>query len=1158
MMRRLVGRAFRFARSVRSGRFPGTGISNRGRLRGRITGLNGYSARVVLVALLVATPSVVAGVGSPAAIEESQSSLAGDPGGTVSAAPSTGGLPATDGRTTTRQTASTVTVSFEEIPGSGPTHDGLSLTTDYEPAYGIEFLPPSDEVTGGATVVECGPGDPACEAAHDGQSVVAGAVRSEFASHPITVEFDEPQRTVSLHLKHKPTGRDFTAIGTLTAYDAEGNQLETNDVTFEPGTGWHPLEVGNEFGSARIAEVTVAGGEEGDVPYNNAIIVDSLSFRTGTSSTPTPDTTPPDARLFEPTNGSIVTYEEARTGVALELAVSDDRQLANVSYRYRTDAWSDRRFICGNEHSRSCPPADPGLDTRREGSVEPTANVPVADGTYRIEVRGCDLAGNCATADTQIQVTTPGPVRIEGVNPESPAEPVAVRERPRRMAAGDNVTLTGSFHGRIDVALFADGCTSFPTECPYRDDIPDSNVSRSVDGETLTVEMPAVPEPYDRRELFFGVYDQINGDGIRTTAEGWRRSEIFSLGEPSYPAAYSYQFENENGLSGWKPMQGTYGRNAFVCGPGGRACVPRPMYAAIWLPVYKRWMEKSSGSCVGMAATSQLMYQDGESLDMIGQPNDLEASDLDENASYPAGIEGQAGADSRVPPWGSRSGTEHFHTGSGPFNQFPRRPATTWGVIRASHGVQTSWEFQEEFLDARLSDLNPSPTETLREVRGNPTDYVLCMKKGNGGHCVSPYAVEDVNATTSRILVYDNNFPQDMSGSDSDGDGLGDNWSYAGPRFVEVDTEDDTFRFPRSDTTDPSDPRYFDWNSSQGFVYAVPTSVWESGRHAPIDPAVAGDVGRSATSTSLNLVFGGADATYETDDGRWGWRSDGSFVDTMSREATLAPLGQPSADNRFVPLHLPVDAGAPVAEVNVRGDNYTYHTSQPGRAFQLSVSDANAGERDEVTPTFDGDNLQSVGLTPGSDRTVTARVGMGFDEQSETVLTLAGADIGANGSARFEALHDRRGIRFVNDGEEPSTHILLVQTVTMRGGNVTNASAVFGPFDVPAGATQTITLNDWPDAGTVSSEIDADNEGEDRRERSVSGTECAAGPNAADADGDGIADSCEPGDQAVPESPAATAMGEEPTESPIATPYVVGVALAGLVLLATVVWRRRR
>ena len=128
----------------------------------------------------------------------------------------------------------------------------------------------------------------------------------------------------------------------------------------------------------------------------------------------------------------------------------------------------------------------------------------------------------------------------------------------------------------------------------------------------------------------------------------------------------------------------------------------------------------------------------------------------------------------------------------------PPRPKDAWARIRMNHGAQTSAEYIFQVLaQLDIDIINPSfggnPNARLGSLRANPTGRAICMIPGaGGGHCVTPYKVEDNyggDPNTSRIWIYDNNDPC----------ALDDNASAdcVTSQYIDINRSANTYRYPR-------------------------------------------------------------------------------------------------------------------------------------------------------------------------------------------------------------------------------------------------------------------------------------------------------------------------------------------------------------------------
>ncbi len=248
------------------------------------------------------------------------------------------------------------------------------------------------------------------------------------------------------------------------------------------------------------------------------------------------------------------------------------------------------------------------------------------------------------------------------------------------------------------------------------------------------------------------------------------REPYFRMGVKNFPEVYGFPFHNLEDDASSADFFAVYGWNAFLPGAFG-VYVPDPIYAIIWWPVYKAWVDIfAAGSCAGMSSTSQLV---GNGV--------LSTRSYDPNILFPAGLAAPGPLTFLYGPLGIASG--------------PPRPATLWAEVRRNHGVQTSAEFLSHVFSQMRSLLDSSPRERLEAIRYSPRDYVMC----GDAHCVNPYRVED-----NRIYVYDSN---NELNSDC---------------YFEVDTVADSYTQKCNESS-----------GSRRDLYTIPLSVWREERSMP-------------------------------------------------------------------------------------------------------------------------------------------------------------------------------------------------------------------------------------------------------------------------------------------------------------------------------------
>ncbi|MBJ7504335.1 MAG: hypothetical protein JHC86_00960, partial [Ilumatobacteraceae bacterium] len=104
----------------------------------------------------------------------------------------------------------------------------------------------------------------------------------------------------------------------------------------------------------------------------------------------------------------------------------------------------------------------------------------------------------------------------------------------------------------------------------------------------------------------------------------------------------------------------------------------------------------------------------------------------------------------------------------------------------------------EKWLQSSLSDIVKTVKASLAE---NKVDYTLGLFGPNGGHAVTPFAVEYPSDGVARLMVYDSNWP-------------GRN------RYVDVNSEADTWTFSYSSDTPETDPE--PWVGGRGDMDLTP------------------------------------------------------------------------------------------------------------------------------------------------------------------------------------------------------------------------------------------------------------------------------------------------------------------------------------------------
>jgi hypothetical protein len=506
---------------------------------------------------------------------------------------------------------------------------------------------------------------------------------------------------------------------------------------------------------------------------------------------------------------------------------------------------------------------------------------------------------------------------------------------------------------------------------------PATVLAQAEDESWVQVEVPAVPKrtqvDRDNNTTFASLGREwrwvVKDPWVREGWTQWNTLGTFHLIPPAYPLLHGFGFKNESDEARLDEFLAVYGDNAYICIGAFGLCaarVPDPLYWAVWFPVYKGIIDSTGGSCVGMSATSLLMYH-----------GDLQPEAFDSSMSYAAGFT-------------NRGLPANWEYGIGGPIVGPPEPGDLWATIRMNHGVQTSSEFIGAIIADTAGDgaLKGDPMTQYDELQGQILDHVVSMVPSFGrGHAVAPYKIEG-----DRVYVYDNNDVKDPD------------------RYIEFNADDNTYRFPRTSGDE--------W-SGKG-IFTIPLDVWRKSRSAPFD--IHGIV--------YNIVFGSADGHYTTaNGGEWGWREDGTFVDAMPGAVALPPLGPAPTDTHNVPLLLPISA-APTIDVNTQGGEYTYHAAQGNTILQLDVTATGAGNSDQIVIGYAEGQLSSFRFSPEESTShILPKVGMMPDERQRLLFRWDGLTVSGSGATGFEALPDQHGAAFTNETGGSTQHYLVVDSV---------------------------------------------------------------------------------------------------------------------------------
>jgi hypothetical protein len=242
---------------------------------------------------------------------------------------------------------------------------------------------------------------------------------------------------------------------------------------------------------------------------------------------------------------------------------------------------------------------------------------------------------------------------------------------------------------------------------------------------------------------------------------------------------------------------------------------------------------------------------------------------------------------------------------------------------------------------------------------------------------------------------------------------------------------------------------------------------------------------------------------FTTPAGQYGYLPDGTFVATLPNAFAVPLFGEAGEGIVFSPVLLPSDGPPPVVTVNVQSSRYFYTAAGGGNALQVQASSVTPGDHDRVALAYAGGTLAGFDLTPQHGTTaLLPKIGMALGPQQRLLFRFWQLDLPGGGTAAFRTLPAAHGVTYANRSAAGSEHFIIVDAVD--GAAEVAETRLFGPVAIPPGATQRVTVADWPAGRTLKVETDADGDGVFEKEELFGGRACAS----FDADDDGVPDAC--------------------------------------------------
>lgn len=763
-------------------------------------------------------------------------------------------------------------------------------------------------------------------------------------------------------------------------------------------------------------------------------------------------TTLPSAVLTSPVEGAAFTASacpssECSASVPHHVNIDAAAPVESVQVEYFRDGslWLSVYVCRPNPSFESIETACPAPGAPFDFPLDFGASGPPGDWTTKLTVT--DVQGHVSTPvevhytvlpSTQV---SPGPMKPRRVTPLYGSPALLIRENPEQRRAGERIRISGENLNRGYLQAYFSPVRGFdpqfdpsgglPTAswCQYEAEVLGTGVESGV--SFVEVRVPEIPER-TRYNCEPGKDETVRSEDTDwriVVRDPWIRAERTHEWE-AVPDPYQAQGQREPyfrlGVRDYTRVHGfsfcnkksspNYEQFLSVYGENAYLCVGAlgACVTRIPDPLYGVYYWIFKAILEDINGTCAGM----SSTSQLMARGDLQPSAFERDVHYAFGLS-RPGED----VWAHSSTAEEF-TG-------PARPASLWAEIMRNHGVQTSAEFLYHVLN-QVRDgfsLDTSPRERLAALRGSPRSFVLCGDK----HCVTPHAVEN-----DRILVYDNSNP------DKD-------------CYIDVDVQNDTYTWSdcRPDAVSLHD------------LYTIPLDVWRRPRTMP-------GIG-TVLNALYSLTTGAVNPLYRDGEGNQiGWSSDGAFVDGFPG-AKLATLFSAEDGSGPVPVALPLSTKSIEIQTAAHGDSYGIYLAGGGRLFSLEFPDARAEDQDTLHILSGESGPESVTFVPERrDVSVVAQVGMVHGDRERSVFTVSELTVGS-GEVEVRALVGERGIQVRNGTDASTEYSLLVETADGESGSTHVEN--FGSVAIASGATQRVTIADWPQGARLDWWEDRDGDG---------------------------------------------------------------------------------
>lgn len=556
---------------------------------------------------------------------------------------------------------------------------------------------------------------------------------------------------------------------------------------------------------------------------------------------------------------------------------------------------------------------------------------------------------------------------------------------------------------------------------------------------------------------------------------------------PWYPEVYGFGFRNVgNNAFGLAEFDCIYGRTLMLNGARDGVRNPsRMLFAAVGLPI----LSEGEGHCFGYSMTAAHLRRRWLDPRFYGDPTALVPRDL------------------------TVLGPDRYRGGD---LLELALPDSLFAQIKAFHGGQLSEEVIRHVLDQMSGHFSwqGNPVAVLNRIRANPHDYIVTMLSIDNlseSHVLTPYAVRDVDATWSEILVYDSNFHGTLTETQDGGVNPATGrlrWLVSPDhcRNTRILVNRTTNQYSYS-TSDPWRRPNASYLSGTG-LYTIPVNMFLNDR---TPPGFLSNLGRIL----MMFIAGNADARYRNAAGQMaGINPDGSPVYTLENAYALPLTTDDNVDEvgpQPSPFLLAVPGSAMgqiTAEMRHSASGAHFYAADSGVIFQLSSTGAQAGETDQIVIDRASSPIDTAALIPGgSGRTWYPRIGVENPDGSAVVWRVLGLSVNSGERMEFAPRTGSTGsgdewLDLRNRTEHPVTFRLVLE----RGNAASTApdAASYGPLTIPAGGNA--RLYPLP-GGQMNFAPDADADGIPETVSALTGAPLFTGITpVADCDGNGLPD----------------------------------------------------